>query len=106
MYDELLIPDGIDAIVISLCADYSRRAEVIVGRNAPYNVIMEYRFLNYRIMNAAVEMAGTRDALSFINDIGNNIGYSDSELWTLSERVYKLRKREVKYNIAKRLSLI
>ena len=106
MYDELLIPDGIDAIVISLCADYSRRAEVIVDRNAPYNVIMEYRFLNYRIMNAAVEMAGTRDALSFINDIGNNIGYSDSELWTLSERVYKLRKREVKYNIAKRLSLI
>lgn len=106
MYDELLIPDGIEAIVISLCADYSRRAEVIVGRNAPYNVIMEYRFLNYRIMNAAVEMAGTRDALSFINDIGNNIGYSDSELWTLSERVYKLRKREVKYNIAKRLSLI
>ena len=106
MYDELMIPDGLDAIVISLCADFSRRAEVISNKTAPYNVIMEYRFLNYRMINAAVEMAGTRDALSFINDIGNNVGYSDSELWTLSERVYKLRKREVKYNIAKRLSLI
>ena len=54
MYDELMIPDGLDAIVISLCADFSRRAEVISNRTAPYNVIMEYRFLNYRMINAAV----------------------------------------------------
>lgn len=106
MYDELLMPEGLDALITSLCADYSRRAEVISNRDAPYNVIMEYRFLNYRIMNAAIEIAGPRDAIRFIKDIGDNIGYADSELWVLSERFYKIRKREVKYNIARRLSLI
>lgn len=106
MYDEINIPDGLDAIIVSLCADYSRRADVIGSRTAPYNVIMEYRFLNYRMMNAAVEIAGTRDAPVFIQDIGKNIGYTESDLYLLSERAYKMRKREVKYNIARRLSLI
>lgn len=106
MYDELLMPEGVEALIVALCADYPRRAEVIGERTAPYNVIMEYRFLNYRIMNAAIEIAGPRDALGFIKDIGKNIGYADSELWVLSERAYKLRKREVKENIARRLSLI
>ncbi|MBO7195726.1 MAG: hypothetical protein J6V80_00140 [Clostridia bacterium] len=106
MYDEVLMPQSIDNIVTALCADYMRRAEVISGRSAPYNVIMEYRFLNYRIMNAAIEIAGSRDALFFINDIGHDVGYAASELWVLSEMIYKQRKKEVKDNIARRLSLI
>lgn len=106
MYDEVIMPDSIENIVIALCADYMRRAEVISSRSAPYNVIMEYRFLNYRIMNAAIEIAGSRDALYFINDIGHNVGYAASELWVLSELMYKERKREVRDNIAKRLSLV
>ena len=106
MYDELLIPEGLDNLLIALCADYLRRAEIISGRSAPYNVIMEYRFLNYRIMNAAVEIAGSRDALMFIYDIGNDVGYASSELGVLSEVVYKQRKKEVKENIARRLSLM
>lgn len=106
MYDELLMPQPLEAIVIALCADYSRRAEIICNRNAPYNVIMEYRFLNYRIMNAAIEIAGSRDALYFIKDIGENIGYAASDLFVLSEPHYKELKREVKINIAKRLSLM
>lgn len=106
MYDELLMSPELENLISALCADYSRRAEVIAHRTAPYNVIMEYRFLNYRIMNAAVEIAGSRDALFFINDIGHDIGYAASELWVLSEIHYKQRKREVKYNIARRLSLM
>ena len=106
MYDEIVIPEGLDAVIVSLCADYFRRADVIGKRTAPYNVIMEYRFLNYRMMNAAVEIAGPRDASAFIRDIGKNIGYTESDLYLLSERAYKIRKREVKYNIARRLSLI
>jgi hypothetical protein len=106
MYDELIMPDELEAVIVALCADYLRRAEIISSRRAPYNVIMEYRFLNYRIMNAAVEIAGSRDALFFIYDIGNNIGYSASDLYALSESVYKERKREVRDNIARRLSLI
>ena len=106
MHDEYLIPVGLDEVIIALCADYSRRAEVISRRNAPYNVIMEYRFLNYRILNAAAEIAGSRDAMFFVKDIGNNIGYAESDLFVLSETVYKERKKEVKENIARRLSLM
>lgn len=106
MYNEALMPAGLDAIVIALCADYARRNQVIHSRQAPYNVIMEYRFLNYRIFNAAVEIAGTRDAVEFIDDIGHNVGYANSELIMLPEAVYKIRKCAVKSNIAKRLSLI
>lgn len=106
MYDEILIPAELDKILIALCADYQRREEIIRRKSAPYNVIMEYRFLNYRIMNATIEIAGSRDAISFIKDIGENVGYADSELWLLSETIYKERKREVKLNILKRLSLM
>ena len=106
MHDELLIPVGLDKIIIALCADYLRRSMVITDRTAPYNVIIEYRFLNYRMMNAAIEIAGSRDAALFIYDIGNNVGYAESELFALSEKVYKERKKEVKENIARRLSLI
>lgn len=106
MSDEIIIPLGVDAIITAICADYPRRSSVILCKSAPYNVIMEYRFLNYRIMNAAVEIAGSRDALLFIYDIGSNVGYTSSQLYTLSESVYKNRKNLVKENIAKRLSLI
>lgn len=106
MYDEELMPDGLEEIVKALCADYTRRALVIECRSAPFNVIMEYRFLNYRIMNAAIEIAGPRDAHLFIKDIGEAIGYAESELYLLSEKVYKGRKSEVKNNIARRLSLM
>ncbi len=104
MSDELIMPKLLDGLVTALCADYSRRAEVISDRTAPYNVIMEYRFLNYRIMNAALEVVGARDAMCIISDIGHKRGYAKSES-LLSEKSYKERKEEVKRNIARRLSL-
>jgi hypothetical protein len=57
-------------------------------------------------MNAAIEVAGPRDAKIFIRDIGEEVGYAASELWILSEAAYKQRKIQVKTNIAKRLSLM
>ena len=106
MHDESVMPEGLEEVIKSLCADYTRRALVIECRSAPFNVIMEYRFLNYRMINAAIEVAGPRDARRFIKDIGESIGYSESELYLLSESVYKQRKAEVKNNIARRLSLL
>ena len=103
---ESLMPTELDNLIVALCADYLRRADIISRRDAPYNVIMEYRFLNYRIMNAAIEIAGSRDAILFVYDIGNNVGYASSDLYSLSEAVYKERKMEVKNNIARRLSLM
>ena len=105
MYDESVMCLGLENLVKAMCADFERRALVIKERNAPYNVIMEYRFLNYRILNAAVEISGTRDAIEYIRDIGLGTGYANSALNVVCERVYKKRKSEVKRNIARRLSL-
>ncbi|MBO5908696.1 MAG: hypothetical protein J6Q67_02810 [Clostridia bacterium] len=105
MYDAEIMPKSLDRLIVCMCADYSRRQSVIENRTAPFTVIMEYRFLNYRMMNAALEIAGSRDALTFINDIGKNIGYAKTSLYALSESVYKERKEGVKVNIARRLSL-
>ncbi len=105
MLNEILIPKTLDAVIIALCADYARRALEIEKRDIPFNVTMEYRFLNYRIINAAMEVAGERDALTFVSEIGSKIGYTASSTY-LSETVYKNRKREVKENIAKKLSLM
>ena len=104
--EDIVIPEGVDRIIKELCADYARRAGVMQSKSAPFNVIMEYRFLNYRIMNAAIEIAGSRDAVCFIKDIGDERGYATSDLWVLSESEYKTRKIKVKLNIARRLSLI
>jgi hypothetical protein len=107
MYDEdIIMNEGLERIIKSLCADYSRRATIIQCKNAPFNVIMEYRFLNYRIMDAAIEIAGPRDAREFIRDIGEEIGYASTDLWLLPENEYKKRKKQIKNNIAKRLSLM
>ena len=105
MANEILMPPTLSSLITAMCADYSRRGEVIEERCAPFNVIMEYRFLNYRIMNAAIEIAGERDALAFISDIGERRGHSSSSIY-ISESLYKTRKKEVRENIAKRLSLI
>lgn len=105
MYDESVMSSGLENLIKAMCADYERRALVIKERTAPYNVIMEYRFLNYRILDAAIEVSGTRDAVEYIRDIGRGTGYANSALNVICERVYKERKREVKRNIARRLSL-
>ena len=100
-----VLPRDVDTAVRALCADYSRRSEVIKDRSASYRVIMEYRYLNYRIYTAACEAVGEDDALGFIEEIGSGVGYAKSEIDTISERVYKTRKLSVKRKIAEKLSL-
>jgi pantoate kinase len=105
MYDAGVMSESLEGLICAICADYCRRADVISNKSAPYNVIMEYRYLNYRILNAAIEISGSRDAYEFIMDIGAGNGYAKSALTALSESNYKRKKAEVKQNIAKRLSL-
>ena len=94
-----------EGLVVALCADFGRRKRLIERKSAPYSVIMECRFLNYRMLDAAIQVAGERDAEIFIRDIGEGKGYASTDLYILSERVYKDRKAEVKIGIAKRLLL-
>ena len=96
---------GLDALVVALCSDYERREEVIKNKSASYRVIMTYRFINYKILDAASSIAGTRDSLDFIREIGERGGYTKTEI-SLGERAYKITKLAVKVEIAKRLGLI
>jgi hypothetical protein len=105
MYDEKLMPRDTDKLVVALCADYFRRKRMIDRRLAPYNVIMECRYLNYRILDAACSIVGVENAEKIIREIGERKGYADSKVEGMSELTYKRKKKEVKRAIARRLSL-
>ncbi len=66
---------------------------------------MEYRYYNFKIFEAAAEIAGDTDAERFIFEIGRRTGYASTALDNMSEVTYKKKKRAVIENIAKRLHL-
>ena len=101
----LLLEPGIDAIVVALCADYSRRQSAIECDSVGHKVLMEYKYLNYKMFDAAAEIVGTSSAHSFISEIGERRGYAKCDDPCVCERIYKERKKEVKINIARKLSL-
>ena len=69
-------------------------------------VAMEYKFLNLRIKEAAVETVGARLCEIMIKEIGDRTGYAKSSLYCYSERAYKEEKKKCIMNIAKKLYLI
>ena len=93
-------------MVVALCADYVRRRCAIAERSVTHRTEMEYRYLNFKLFSAAAEVVGEGRAEVMISEIGNRIGYAYSELSDVSEVSYKLKKQEVKRNIAKKLHLI
>ena len=102
----LVIPDSLNDLVIALCADYERRRQLIEAGEASFSVIMECRYLNYRLFDAAAQVVGEHIAERFILDIGYSVGYAKTELYFMSERTYKISKQEIKQNIAKRFLLL
>ena len=97
--------DTLDRLIVALCLDFERRCEAIKEKSFARRTLMEYRYLNARIYDAAVEIAGIRDGPIFIKDIGERIGYVNSELVYMSEVSYKRKKCEIKRAIAKKLYL-
>lgn len=106
MLYESLIPATVDAIVIALCGDVGRRRRKIKSGSVTRRTEMEFRYLNYKILEAAIEVVGEEEAEIFIKEIGEKIGYARSSLMHHSEATYKNRKKAVKANIAKKLHLI
>ena len=100
--DEKLLFD----IIISLCADYSRRKECILKNSVSKRVKMEYVYLNSKLFDAAAEVAGEMFAERYIYDIGNGIGYARSNLYIFSESTYKEYKIIIKENMLKKLKFI
>ncbi len=104
--EEKGIPESADALAAALCADYFRRERAIETGEAPLRVRMEYEYLNRKIYTAARELCeGADDALGYIEEIGARRGYAKSR-FTVSEKTYKVKKREVKLNILRRLFLL
>ncbi len=100
------IPESADALASALCADYFRRERVIREGDATLRVRMEYEYLNRKIFTAARELCEKEeDALVYIEEIGARRGYAKSR-FTVSEKTYKVKKREVKLNILRRLYLL
>ena len=104
--EEICIPESVDQLASALCADYFRRERAIRAGDAPLRVRMEYEYLNRRIFTAARELCEREeDALGYIEEIGERRGYAKSR-FTVSEKTYKVKKREVKLNILRRLYLL
>ena len=97
---------SLDAIIVALCRDYDRRRESVARGSCTQRVAMEYKYLNYRMKEAACEVAGERYGLTYINEIGKRIGYAGTRVECVSESVYKIEKLEVKLAIARRLALL
>ena len=105
MRDRNLKYTTLDLLVIALCRDYERRKRLIRERGISYRTETEFIYLNYKVLNAARDIAGIRDAEIFIHEIGNKTGYLNTRLSYYSESVYKKYKRAIIENIARALHL-
>lgn len=92
-------------VVRALCADFERRRECVENATVSRRVMMEYVFLNSKITDAAAEICGEALADTFINEIGNSVGYAKSNVCWLGELAYKNYKSDIVKNVAKKLHL-
>lgn len=96
---------SLDTLVSALCADYSRRSELIRSGSISRRVETELRYLNAKIVDATLELCEDYELEGFITEIGSSVGYARSTLSHMSEVTYKNRKKEIKNNIAQKLYL-
>ena len=96
----------LDALVVALCRDYTRRQVAISSGSLSKRTLTEYRYFNTNIFEAVVEIVGERDAMNYIEEIGWMTGFAKSKLIYMSEGMYKIYKRRISDNIAKKLHLI
>ena len=98
--------DTLDGIIVALCKDFSRREIAISENECSKRTAMEYEYINFRILLAACEVAGESQARKYIDEIGGRIGYAYSDVDEVCESTYKMTKKEVKINIARKLHMI
>ncbi len=99
------LPREVEKIVTALCLDYKRRAEALSAHTVSHRTEVEYRYLNFKIAEAAEEVIGERFAMQYIYEIGHSIGYAKSRITCYSETSYKNYKQLIRKNIAKKLHL-
>ena len=97
--------DTLDGVVVALCRDFKRREDAVEKKLCSRRTAMEYEYINARVYDAAREIAG-KYALDYIYEIGERVGYAYSKVDGSSESTYKIMKKEIKKNIAKKLHMI
>ena len=95
----------LDALIVALCRDFERRRLAIENGSFGKRTLMEYRYINFKMLDAAAEIVGVSQAESFILEIGERRGYAKCENHYMSEVTYKRCKAEIKRNIAVKLYL-
>ena len=102
-----MIEKSIDNVIVALCGDYARRAEAIRTHSVSHRTEMEFRYYNFKIYDAALQIVGERLAEKYIEEIGARVGYAFSGMGEeVCERTYKTKKQSVKACIARSLHLM
>ncbi len=102
----IIITSSLDELIRAHCADYERRELLIIEKCMPRRVDMELRYLNYKIYEATSQIVGEDNAGIFIDEIGRRIGYANTLIDDMPERIYKELKKRVRDNIARGLYLV
>ena len=98
--------ESLDGLIVAICADFDRRANAIESGSVTHRTEMEYSYLNYKIFEATAEIVGSYYAQDMIREIGARRGYAKTAIDDYSEKTYKVKKSQIKMNIAKKLHLI
>ncbi len=96
---------SVDILVAALCRDFPRREKAIKDGFASRRTLTEFRYLNFKILEAVSEVVEAQYVMVFIREIGENIGYANTETEGFCEVLYKTLKKNIKENIARRLHL-
>jgi hypothetical protein len=96
---------SVDLVVTALCRDFPRRAVAIENQAASSRTLTEFRYLNFKILEAVSDVVEDNLVTIFIKEIGENIGYANTKIEGLSEVAYKTYKKLIKERIAKKLHL-
>lgn len=97
--------NSLDVLVNALCRDFPRRERAIKEGVLSRRTLTEFRYLNFKILEATLEVVEEQYARLYIKEIGENIGYAKTETEGLSEISYKARKKNIRENIARVLHL-
>lgn len=101
----VILPLDVARTVASLCNDYDRRVHELALRKKPEAVLKHYAYLNAAIDDALGEVCEESIREPMRRDIGLMRGHRMSPIYYISEKTYKLRKRNAKLRIAEKLHL-
>ena len=102
----IVLPESLDKVIVALLGDYRRRQDAILKRSFSHRTEMEYRYIDYRIEEGALEICPMNCVERFIDEIATRRGFANSDIDCMSEVTYKRQKLEIKFNVARKLHLI